>query len=332
MRQKGTKVVMKKVVVFAVFLVGVILLLPLSQADNPDKAKAPSAVGESAVLPDAKDAAAESFRICEMESDTVTVLSAEEYIFGVVAAEMPALYEPEALKAQAVAAYTYACYRRAGNSGKSYDLTTDPTLDQSYITEEQARARWGGKAEEYCQKIKSAVAETKGFLVTYDNKPILAVYHAISPGKTEDCQNVWGSDLPYLKPVASPGDTLSPQYVSTVTVTAKTLREKLGDECDFSGKEAAYFGKSEKTASGVVKQISVCGTPLKGARIRSLLDLRSSAFDVAYSDGGFTFTVYGYGHGVGMSQYGANAMAKQGSGFEEILTHYYTGCTVYKDS
>ncbi len=321
---------MKKVILVALFLVGAILLVPLSQLEN--RGDTPSFTAESGRIPGARNAAAESFRIANLTADTVTVLSAEEYLFGVVAAEMPALYENEALKAQAVAAYTYACYRRAGNAGKTYDLTTDSTLDQSYLSEQDARKRWGDKADEYSQKIKTALSQVKGTMVTYDGKPILAVYHAISPGKTEDCQTVWGGQLPYLKPVASPGDTLSPDYISTVSFTAQQLRDKLSEECSFSGEEASYFGKPQKTASGVVKEISVCGRALKGARVRSLLNLRSSAFEVAYRDSSFVFTVYGYGHGVGMSQYGANYMAKQGSTYEEILTYYYTGCAIYHPS
>ena len=325
---KGKIAIMKKAVVFALLIIGAMLLLPLSQMDKPGTSE-PKSGGSAAKIPLAKEAVTEQFRVCDMESDTVTVLSAEEYIFGVVAAEMPATYEPEALKAQAAAAYTFACYRRAANRGKSYDVTTDSTLDQAYISREQAEKRWGSKAEEYGKNIRAAVSAVSGGLITYDGKPILAAYHAISPGKTEDCQNVWGGDYPYLRAVASPGDALAPDYCTTVTLTAEELRQKLGDDCTFSGKEAAYFGKPEKTPSGVVKSITVCGTELKGARIRALLQLRSSAFEVAYRDKTFVFTVYGYGHGVGMSQYGANVMARQGSTFKEILAHYYTGCTFW---
>lgn len=320
---------MKKILCSALIILSVMLILPLAVMKKPQTAAAASAKLQ---IPKAAKAVSEAFRICDTETDVVTEMKTEDYIFGVLAAEMPALYEPEALKAQAVAAYTFACYRKAENSDKSYDLTTDHTTDQSFITEEKARERWGEKADEYCKKLKDAISETEKYMITYDGKPILAVYHAISFGKTEDCKNVWGNELAYLKPVASLGDKLSPDYISTVTVTAKQLSDKLSGECTLSGDPSGYFGKPVRTDSGTVKTVTVCGTEIKGSRIRSIFDLRSSNFEVKYSDGSFIFTVYGYGHGVGMSQYGANYMAKQGSDFREILTCYYTGCKVEKVS
>lgn len=321
---------MKKILCSALIILSVMLILPLSVMKKPQTAAA--AMSTELQIPKSEKALSETFRICDTETDTVTEMKAEDYIFGVVAAEMPALYETEALKAQAVAAYTFACYRKAENSDKSYDITTDHTTDQSFITEEKARERWGENADEYCKKLKDAISETENYMITCDGKPILAVYHAISSGKTEDCKNVWGNDLPYLKPVASLGDKLSPDYISTVTVTAEQLSDKLSSECTLSGDPSGYFGKPVRTASGTVKTVSVCGTQVNGARIRSIFDLRSSDFEIKYSDSSFIFTVYGYGHGVGMSQYGANYMAKQGSDFKEILTCYYTGCKVEKVS
>jgi len=270
----------------------------------------------------------DTFRVCDMQTDTVSVMTADEYIFGVLAAEMPALYENEALKAQAVAAYTLACRRRADNKDKSYDITTDYTVDQSYITRSEAKKRWGDKYDEYSKKLEKAVGDVKNLAVTYNGEPITAVYHAISSGKTEDSRDIWGGELPYLKAVSSPGDKLSPDYASEVSVSAEELKRKLGSECTLSGDPAAYFGEPERTDSGSVLTVSVCGNEITGGKIRSIFNLRSLNFSVKYADGNFVFTVLGYGHGVGMSQYGANYMAKQGSDFKEILTYYYTDCKV----
>ena len=319
---------MKKTVCVVGILLAAMLLVPLS-AMKKDTAPIFAAASKTEVnIPKAKDAVSDSFRVLDSASGNVTEMKSEDYIFGVVAAEMPALYNEEALKAQSVAAYTYACYKRAENSQKSYDISTDHTVDQSYISESAVRERWGDKADEYAEKIKKAIRDTSGYMITCKGAPILAVYHAISTGKTESAKNVWGGDYSYLKPVDSSGDLLSPNYASTVSLTAEETASKLSEICEVSGEAANYFGKSEKTESGNVKEISVCGKTVKGARIRSLLNLRSDAFDVKYEDGKFTFTVRGYGHGVGMSQYGADYMAKQGSDFKEILTHYYTDCTV----
>lgn len=320
---------MKKILCSGLIILSAMFIFPLLGATTEQK-PAVSAATKLFTSKTDKQENGDTFRICDMQTDTVSVLTADEYIFGVVAAEMPALYEPEALKAQAVAAYTLACRRRADNKDKSYDLTTDYTVDQSYISKADAEKRWGDKAEEYSKKIKDAVADVKNLIVTYEGEPITAVYHAISSGKTEDSRDIWGGSLSYLKPVASPGDKLSPDYISEVKVSAEELQKKLGDECKLSGEPAAYFGEPKRTDSGSVLTVPVCGTDINGAKIRSIFDLRSLNFSVKYADGSFTFTVRGYGHGVGMSQYGANYMAKQGSDFKEILTYYYTGCKVEK--
>ena len=188
------------------------LILPLSVMKKPEAEAA--ATSAKAVSPKKEVGTAQVFRISDAETDTVTEMPPKEYIFGVVAAEMPALYDEEALKAQAVAAYTFACYRRAENADKAYDLTTDFSTDQSFISEEKAREKWGDKADEYCKKLKNAIDAVENLAVTYDGKPILAVYHALSSGKTEDCKNVWGGAYPYLKAAASPGDILAPDYIS----------------------------------------------------------------------------------------------------------------------
>ena len=322
---------MKKILCSGLIILSAMFIFPLLGATTEQK-PAVSAATKLFTSKTDKQEKGDTFRICDMQTDTVSVLTADEYIFGVVAAEMPALYEPEALKAQAVAAYTLACRRRADNKDKSYDLTTDYTVDQSYKSKTEAEKRWGDKAEEYSKKIKDAVADVKNLIVTYEGEPITAVYHAISSGKTEDSRDIWGGSLSYLKPVASPGDKLSPDYISEVKVSAEELQKKLGDECKLSGEPAAYFGEPKRTDSGSVLTVPVCGTDINGAKIRSIFDLRSLNFSVNNADGSFTFTVRGYGHGVGMSQYGANYMAKQGSDFKEILTYYYTGCKVEKIS
>lgn len=304
------------------------LILPLSVMKKPEAEAV--ATSPKAISPQKEVSDTGIFRISDSKTGAVTEMKANEYIFGVLAAEMPALYNDEALKAQAVASYTFACYRRAENKDKEYDLTTDFNTDQSFITEEKAREKWGDKADEYCNKLKNAIEEVENLAVTYDGKPILAVYHAVSSGKTEDCKNVWGGDYPYLKAIASPGDTLAPDYISKATFSEEEVKKKLSEKCVISGEPANYFKSLKRTSSGTVISAEVCGSTLSGSEIRALFSLRSSNFEVRCKDGEFCFTVYGYGHGVGMSQYGADYMAKQGSDFKEILLHYYSGCKVEK--
>lgn len=318
---------MKKTLLAGLLAPALMLMLPLAALNKPETA---AYVGAEAEPPPTAAAVEDTFKIYDKESDTVTEMSAEEYIFGVTAAEMPALYNEEALKAQAVAAYTFALYRREENADKDYDITTDHTADQSFITEEKARERWGDKADEYVGRLKKAINEVKGLAITYDGKPILAVYHAISSGRTENCKDIWGNDPPYLKAVDSSFDRLCPNYISKLTVSKEEFCEKLSGKVEFSGNPNEYISIKERTESGTVRTVTVCGKEISGSEIRSLFSLRSSNFEVSYNDGAFTFTVYGYGHGVGLSQFGADCMAKQGSDFKEILTHYYSGCKVDK--
>lgn len=318
---------MKKIFCCSLLVLASILVLPLGVMKKPETSAATPA---AAITPQKEPDTADVFRVLDKDAKTVTEMTAKDYIFGVLAAEMPALYDEEALKAQAVAAYTFACYRRAENADKDYDITTDFTSDQSFITEQKAREKWGEKAEEYCKKLKNAVDEVEGLAVTYDAKPILAVYHALSSGKTEEGKNVWGGDYPYLKSVASPCDTLAPDYISKAVFSAEEVKSRLSGKCDLSGEPSDWFGKAERTASGTVTGIEAGGGKLSGSEIRAAFSLRSSNFEVSCKDGEFTFTVYGYGHGVGMSQFGADYMAKQGSNFKEILLHYYSGCKVEK--
>ncbi len=319
---------MKKLFGFTIFIAVAMLLIPL-WAISPSKeivsAAAPTILTEDKT---AEPVGAESFKV--LIGDKVTEYSREDYIFGVVAAEMPALYHEEALKAQAVAAYTFACSKKAQNKELEYDITNDHTVDQSFITEEEAKAKWGDSADEYTQKIKKAVADTAGEMIYYEGIPILAVYHAISGGTTEDSKNVWGSERAYLKPVLSEGDKLAKNYITEVSFTADELKQKLEKEIELNGEAKDYLGNIARTDSGTVSSIKVCGKDVSGFTIGSLLSLRSANFEVKFADEKFTFTVYGAGHGVGMSQNGANYMAKQGSSYKEILTYYYSSCSVEK--
>ena len=312
---------MKKIFFSAFFVLTVLLITPLFTMDKPflkDSAPPAESGGRSA-------RSDRSFRVCNLADGSVSTVSEQDYLFGVVAAEMPASYGEEALKAQAVAAYTFACRRREQNADRSYDLTTDPSLDQSFLPREEARKKWGDRADDCEKTIEAALSAVRGERLLFNGELILAAYHAISPGRTEACESVWGGDLPYLRAVASPGDLLAPDYRTTAAFSAEELAQKFTEECSLSGEPAAYFSGIKKTPSGTVLEITVCGKTLKGSRVRALLGLRSAAFDVEWKDGRFLFTVYGYGHGVGMSQYGASVMARQGADYREILSHYYPG-------
>lgn len=315
---------MKKIVVFSSVIIIFLLLLPLTVLGEPSKT-VERTVTVKEISP------VNTFKILKTQTNEIAEISYEDYIFGVVAAEMPALYEIEALKAQAVAAHTFALHRKATNSDKEYDITDDFTLDQAFITVNKAREKWGDHADEYVNKIRSAVNDTQNLALTYNGEIALSVYHAISSGTTEDSKNIWGGERPYLTAVSSIGDKLSPDYISTKTVTLAELKALFPD-LDLTDTAADYFKDIQKTDSGTVKTLTVCGNKMTGIDIREKLGLCSACFDVSLNENVFTFTVYGYGHGVGMSQNGANYMAQQGADFKEILCHYYKGCKIEKIS
>lgn len=319
---------MKKIMYTGLFISAVMLLLPLSAINNTQKTIAATTVNDT--TPAVVETQSTSFKIFNAQSDEINEITSQDYIFGVVAAEMPALYEKEALKAQAVAAYTFALCRKAENSEKDYDITTDSAIDQGFVSKTELAERWGENAQEYTKKIEEAVKEAEGYVITHNNKPITAVYHAISSGKTESAKDVWDVELEYLSAVACEADKLATNYKTEAVFTVDEIKEKLKDTVEFTGEPSNFFGSIARTDSGAVKAITVCSKELTGSQIRELLELRSSNFNVIFAEDKFTFTVYGYGHGVGMSQNGANSMAKLGSSFEEILKHFYKGCEVEK--
>lgn len=261
------------------------------------------------------------------ETGEIRELNVDDYIFGVVAAEMSAEYSLEAIKSQAVCAYTFYLYRVSKNQNKDFYITDSHLTDQAYLDNEKLKEKWGEKYEENKGKISEAIKSVKGMAITYEGKPIFAAYHAISSGKTRAAADAWGGEYPYLCAVDSIGDLLCPEYLSTVTVSAEDFKKALNEKVKFSGESESWVGEITPDATSAVKQIKICGTTLEGSAVRDAFKLRSQTFDLSYSkEKGFTFTVRGYGHGVGMSQYGANYMALQGSTYMEILSWYYKDC------
>ncbi len=311
---------MKTVYVATMMVVAVLMLLIPLTAAAPGEPPVTPAVGEDITEEP------QQVRVKMQATGDVETYSLEDYLFGVVAAEMPALYEEEALKAQTVAAYTY--YIRKKNSEGDYDITDDYRVDQAFITPAAAKEKWGDGAEKYSSRILSAVKEVMGKKITYDGQPISAVYHAVSGGRTERAKDIWGGDYPYLVAVDSSWDKQAPNYISTAIFTAAELKSALEALVGITDLENNCFGEPSRTESGSIKSISVAEATLTGQQIRSALSLKSADFDVTFADGVYTFTVRGYGHGIGMSQYGANCLAKEGKTYIEILTHYYPGCKV----
>ncbi|MBP3627323.1 MAG: stage II sporulation protein D [Clostridia bacterium] len=317
---------MKKVLSVTMVVLTIMLFVPLISLSGEVVSKGGSVKQTKAKTMEKT----ETVKLYNPQSGETQLLDMDEYIFGVVAAEMPALYEIEALKAQAVAAYTFTLFRKNANKEKDYDITCDFAVDQSYISKTQAQEKWGDKAEEYTEKIEKVVKEVSGLAITYDSLPILAVYSASSCGKTQNAADVWGGKYPYLVSVDSEWDKLSTDNISKVEISADELKAKLSSLAQISGDTTEWIKNITKNKAGYVTCLEISGKEVSGNDIRTALDLKSTAFDVSLSENTFTFTVSGYGHGVGMSQTGANGMAKESFDYKEILSHYYSDCKIEK--
>ena len=277
--------------------------------------------------------AARSLRV--KTGDVLQEMDLETYLMGVVRAEMPASFELEALKAQAVAARTYVLYKMRNGGSSNHpeaDACDDISCCQAYLSQGDAALNWGPAAAAYEAKIRQAVTDTGGQCVLYQGEPLLAAFHSSSAGMTQDAADVWSSSVPYLKSVTSPEDeTTVPNYRSTAEFSAAELKARLQEalpEADLSDTPSNWFTNIQQQPSGTVTSLAVGGVTLTGNRLRTILNLRSACFTVAFQEDAVTFSVTGYGHGVGMSQYGANVLAAGGMDYREILTWYYSGAAV----
>lgn len=251
-----------------------------------------------------------------LRNDVVETLDLEEYIIGVVAGEIPASFEEEALKAQAVASRTYALYKKNNESGE-YDLT-DNINSQVYIDKEGMKQKWQNEYQKYYDKIQKAVNDTKG-LVMYKNEEVIeAFYFAMSNGNTQSAENIFNASYDYLVPVEYKYDNSAlNNYEVVVDFEQSEIINKLGLTC-----LNIIIGEIKRNESNYIENINICDKVFKGTEVRKSLGFRSTDFDIEITDAVY-ITTRGYGHGVGMSQYGANGYAKNGYNYEEILKHYY---------
>lgn len=252
---------------------------------------------------------------------SVINLNMTDYLIGVVSSEMPASFNLEALKAQSVLARTYAL--KAKQTGKKL---TDTVSTQSYIDIDQMKNKWGNSFNTYYNKIKNAVENTNGEYLSYNGNYIEALYHSTNNGKTESSLDVFGNYYPYLISVSSEYDKNASSYLRTISMPLDTISNKLG----LSLNNDSVINILSYTDGGNIKEININGNNFSGKKVRELLGLRSTDFDISISDNNANITTRGYGHGVGMSQYGANGMANAGYSYKDILSHYYPGTTLTK--
>lgn len=274
----------------------------------------------------------EGFTLYDTATGETFSVSVSEFLPAALACEMDLSAPEEALKAQAVALYSFYSYQKAKNQGESADFACDSANWLVYVPQSAMEERWGEDFSTYYQKLTDIVSSVKGQLLTWEGSPICAAFFSISGGNTESAFHVWGEDFPYLQSQSSPGDCFAAGYLSQVSLTAEEVRQKAEElwsgEVDFSGPEEDWICALDISPSGYVNSAQVGGRTCTGEELREVFGLRSACFQLAYSQGTFQFTVHGWGHGVGMSQAGAIFLANQGAGYQEILAHYYPGTTL----
>jgi stage II sporulation protein D len=324
---------LKTVAYFILFLFLIIIILPAVLVKSCDIISLPEEEkGEGDIV----------VKVYDHMQKRIIKMKLEEYIKGVVAAEMPAAFEKEALKAQAVAARTYTVGRLTsmGGAGCSShpeaDICTDPTHCQAWYPKDVLLKRWGLIGYyRYWKKISTAVEETRGLIITYKGNIIDPVFHSTSGGKTENSEDVWQNRVPYLRSVVSKYETHSPKFTETVSIPIQDFIKKLKEEYpDIElTKEALKdaINVVEWSEGGRIKYIRLGNKVVKGTDVRRIFGLNSTNFRWKIDRESIDITTIGYGHGVGMSQYGADGMAKNGSNFAEILKHYYTGVDIDKN-
>lgn len=275
------------------------------------------------------------------KTKTYETMSMTEYLYGVVAAEMPSYFDDEALKAQAIACRTYALYKMIHNSFDSSShgkngahICTNSGHCQAFISREEAESKWGkAYADKIFEAVCPAVDATKGQVMLYEGEPIFSAFHSLSYKYTDDVQNVWGGDYPYLKSVSSPEDSSFDGSIRTESYSASKFKKYVAaqsSKASFSDDPSKWISNVVLNNSGRVDTITIGGVEFTGREIQSVFSLASANYTIKYDaeNDEFDFTVRGRGHGIGMSQYGANLLAKDGYTYAEILCHYYTGVTI----
>lgn len=339
---------MRKVLVIGLLLTAVIYILPVfcglleqeeplsipqeSVAADAEITESPPAEGEQTVTGESIVANGEITVLVDGEARTMKL---EDYVVSVVAGEISPDFPTEAIRAQAVAARTYALYKQKTGRPAQHeeaDVCDDPAHCAAFVDlKTEAAARWGEQANTAQDVIWQAVEDTAGQVLTYEGEPIVAVFSSAAGEKTERAVDVWGSDIPYLQSVDSPGGEACPKYYDAVVLTADEICERAAKtlpSADLSGDPSGWFKASERSEAGGIVCMKFGGVEVKGTVMRTLLGLNSTNFTVKIDGNTLTFTTTGYGHGVGLSQWGAKYSAEQGQTYDEILAHYYPGTTL----
>lgn len=320
---------MKKIFLYIIFVIILIIAMPIIFTNQFEKTEEVSSNNAIEEIKEKFDYGKfNKIKLLHSETGRVEELDLDTYLYGVVASEMPADFDIEALKAQAVVARTYTVYQiKNGSKHEGADICDNSTCCQAWISKENRFARWEeNKREEYWNKIVKAVDDTKGKFILYEKEPINALFHSNSGGKTELSINVWGGDFPYFQCVETSGEEAYSSYSSEVEISKDELVQKMitnypNFNIDYSKDDCIKI--IELTDSNRVKKIKIGNIELSGIDVRKIFELKSSKFDFQILEKSIKFFCLGYGHGVGLSQCGSDILAKQGKTYDEIIKYYY---------
>jgi stage II sporulation protein D len=322
---KRTHLIIISLFVVLVIVIPSLIVLPFSGHVDP---------GTTKVLAKGKNKQAEAPKdppiavpVMRHNSKKVDEVKLRDYLIGVVAGEMPAEFQPEALKAQALAARTYIA-KFMIHSGDSASPVSDTTMDQVFRSKEQLKADWGADYDKKLKKIESAVDDTAGEVITYNGELISPSFFSTSNGYTEDSDAYWENAYPYLKSVKCPWDVGTPKYKRTETFSVASVEKALG--VNIPDKNGTIGTILSLTPGKRVEKFKIGGSVFTGREVREKLDLRSADFAMLRKGDEILITTKGYGHGVGMSQYGANGMAEEGKSYKDIVKYFYQGVTISK--
>lgn len=314
---------MKKLIIYLFFIILLIFLLPIIFTNNIEEV----GVEQSEERP-YDYGSLSTIKLLHTEAKNIEELGLDEYLYGVLSAEIPATYDEEALKAQAIVARTYTIYQvKTRDNHENADICDSFLCCQAWMSKENRFARWeDGKENEYWYKILDAVNSTKGKYITYLDEPINALFHSNSGGMTEIPINVWGGEYPYFQVVETSGEDIYSSYKSEVEISKDEIIQKMiekysGFKINFSAPDCIKI--LELNESNRVKKIQIGNTVVSGVEARNIFGLKSANFKTEISNNTIKFSVIGYGHGVGLSQSGSDALAKSGMNCSEIIKHYY---------
>ncbi len=323
---------LRVLVAYALLTVALPLLCGLAMRTWQDQQRTPSADStDQAPAAPQPQPQPQTVRLWDAGTDSLLQLPLSEYLLGAAASEMPQSYHDEAIKAQIVATHSYYAYCQATGCfslAEGAVLQVNTAKREGYLTPEARAEAWGEWTQSNTQRMEGLVAQVLDQQLLYEGQPACACYHALSAGSTADAGAVWQRPVPYLVSVDSHWDQEAPDFEQTLTFTFQQMYDVLAARFvgpDLSGSPQGWFGAAHSTPQGYITQLTVGGALLQADDLRTWLALRSTCFTITVQDGVFVVTTRGYGHGVGMSQYGANAMATEGSGYADILAHYYPG-------